>query len=166
MVNPNDRISDDAMQRLSELMNDSPTLLKLHGTEWEIRALRPGTQWLIAEEACKIVRQENAAIGDVIKEFALNLPSVCRVLTYALINDKSLTERDNALYNKVYDTLMWGEYDMKDWVTILFEVLSLINVDFFFASTDVITTLRQMTLTRKQTRKEQRLSTAAQSGVR
>ena len=43
------QVSDDAMSRLARLMNDSPTILKLRGTEWEVRSLKPGTQWLIAE---------------------------------------------------------------------------------------------------------------------
>ena len=50
-TNPQTPISEEAMSRLVQIMNDSPTTLKLAGTEWEIRSLKPGTQWLIAEEA-------------------------------------------------------------------------------------------------------------------
>lgn len=156
--------SDEAMDKLARLMNDSPTLKKLHGTEWEIRSLRPGTQWLIAEEACKVVKGENLAAGDVIKEFATEMPSVCRVLTLALLNDKERIYGDE--YARVYDLLMWGEYTIRDWVALLFEVLQLIDVDFFFASTSVIETIRQNTLERKKTMKELRLSSPAPSGAK
>lgn len=88
-VLPSSPLSDAAMERLAQIMNDSPTIVKLQGTEWEIRALKPGTQWMIAEEACKIVKGENLSMGDVIKEFAINIPSVARVITLSLLNDKN-----------------------------------------------------------------------------
>lgn len=153
-VTPRTPVTDDAMARLARLMNDSPSIMKLHGTEWEIHALKPGTQWLIAEEACKIVERENMTMGDVIKQFAVNLPSVCRVLALALLNDKSRIYSEE--YNQAYETLMWGEYDMKDWAVLLSEILNLVDVDFFFASTNVVKTLRRNTLDRKTTTEEQK----------
>lgn len=142
-------VSDDAMSRLAQIMNDSPTLLKLKGTQWEIRGLKPGTQWLIAEEACKITNEENLSMGDVLREFAKNAPSVARVVTLALLNDKKRIYSDE--YNRVYDLLMWGDIDMQDWASILFEVLNLIDVAFFFATTNAIQTIRKTTLDRKKT---------------
>lgn len=156
--------SDEAMERLARLMNDTPTIAKLHGTEWEIRALRPGTQWLIAEEACKIIKQEGMTAGDVIKGFAAELPSVCRVLTLALLNDKKRIYGDE--YTRVYDILMWSDYAVRDWVELLFEVLKLIDMDFFFVSTNAIETIRQNTLERKKTMKELKLSPHAPNGAR
>lgn len=153
-VTPKTPVSDNSMARLARLMNDSPTMMKLHGTEWEIHALKPGTQWLIAEEACKIVDRENMAMGDVLKQFAVNLPSVCRTLTLALLNDKQRIHSEE--YKEVYELLMWGEYDMKDWAVLLAEILNLVDVDFFFASTNVVKTLRRNTLDRKMTMEEQK----------
>ena len=160
-VLPNSPISNDAIERLARLMNDSPTRKKLHGTEWEIRALKPGAQWLIAEEACKIVKQDNMAMGDVIRQFATNLPAVCRCLTIALLNDKEKIYGEE--YQLVYDTLMWGDYDMKDWATLLFEVVSLIDVNFFFASTGAIQTVRGI-LNRKTTTAERTSYPPVQNG--
>lgn len=154
VVTPKTPVSDNSMSRLARLMNDSPSIMKLHGTEWEIHALKPGTQWLIAEEACKIVDRENMAMGDVMKQFAVNLPSVCRTLTLALLNDKQRINSEE--YKKVYELLMWGEYDMKDWAVLLAEILNLVDVDFFFASTNVVKTLRRNTLDRKMTMEEQK----------
>lgn len=154
VVTPKTPVSDNSMARLARLMNDSPTMMKLHGTEWEIHALKPGTQWLIAEEACKIVDRENMAMGDVLKQFAVNLPSVCRTLTLALLNDKQRIHSEE--YKEVYELLMWGEYDMKDWAVLLAEILNLVDVDFFFASTNVVKTLRRNTLDRKMTMEEQK----------
>lgn len=153
-------VSDKSMERLARIMNDSPSLVKLHGTEWMITGLKPGVQWLIAEQACKIVKGEKLSMGDVIKEFAVNLPAVVHVLTLALLNDKERIFSDydkrelSDEYRQVYDLLMWGEYDMKDWALLLGEILNLISTDFFFESTNVIQTVREMTLTRKMTKAE------------
>lgn len=146
-------VSDEAMARLARLMNDSPSIVKLHGTEWEIHGLRPGTQWLIAEEACKVVSNEKMSMGDVLREFGSNMPSVCRVLTLALLNDKEKIY--GCAYGQVYDELMWGEYTLRDWAGLLSEVLQLIDVDFFFATTSAVRILRQSTLERKRTASEQ-----------
>lgn len=148
IVEPNSPLSDEAMEKLARIMNDSPTIVKLQGTEWQIHALKPGTQWLIAEEACKIVKGENMSMGDVIKEFATNLPSVAKVITLALLNDKERIKSEE--YQHVYDQLLWGDYDIKDWATLLVEILNLLDVDFFFASTNVVQTVRSQALMRKK----------------
>lgn len=147
IITPQSPISDEAMARLAQIMNDSPTIVKLGGTEWKIRALKPGTQWMIAEEACNIIKKEKLSMGDVIKEFSANIPSVAKVITLALLNDKNKIHGKE--YQQVYDQLLWGDYDIKDWATLLVEILNLIDVDFFFASTNVIQTIRSQALTRK-----------------
>ena len=148
-VLPNSPLSDEAMARLAQVMNDSPTIVKLQGTEWEIKALKPGTQWLVAEEACKIVKGENLSMGDVIKEFAVNLPSVARVITLALLNSKERIYPERVL-RYIHNQFIWGDYDIKGWATLLVEILTLLDVDFFFASINVIQTVRNQALTRKK----------------
>lgn len=162
-VTPDKPVSDDAMMRLARIMNDSPSILKLHGTEWQITGLKPAVQMLIAEEACKVVDGENKSMGDVLKEFSTNLGSVARCLALAMLNSKEriYADYEQKIYSKEYqdilDTLMWGDYDMRDWAQLLYEVLSLINTDFFFQATSVIKTVRAMTLERKTTKAERGL---------
>lgn len=154
------RVSDESMERLARIMNNTPSLMTLHGTEWAVTGLKPGVQWLIAEQACQVVKGEKLSMGDVIKEFAVNLPAVVHVITLALLNDKerifsNYDKRElSEEYHQVYDMLMWGDYDMKDWALLLGEILNLISTDFFFESTNVIQTVREMTLTRKMTKAE------------
>lgn len=154
-------VSNESMERLARIMNDSPSIMKLHDTEWCITGLKPGVQWLIAEQACRIVKGEKMSMGDVIKEFAVNLPAVAHVITLALLNDKDRIFSDYEKkelsddYHKVYDLLMWGEYDIKDWALLLGEILNLISTDFFFESINVIQTVREMTLARKMKKTEQ-----------
>lgn len=153
-------VSDEAMERLIDVMNDTPTLVRLAGAEWEVTALKPAVQNLIAKEACTICKVENASMGDVLKSFDGNLPSVVRIITLALLNDKERIARD---YDKVYDTLMW-ESEIKDWSKLLFEVLNLLDVGFFFQITDATQTFRQMSLARKTTMEEARKLLPVQNG--
>lgn len=144
--------SDESMERLVRIMTDSPTLAKLAGTEWEIRALKPAVQWEIAKIACNIHNVEKATYGDVLKGFAENLPAVVRVVTLALLNDKKRIEED---YDTVYETLMW-ESKPSEWATILYEILQLQDVGFFFQITQATEMFRQTTLQRKKTIAEQK----------
>lgn len=149
-------VSDEAMERLIQIMTDSPTLLKLKDTEWEITALKPGIQWLIAKEAAEIHKVDKATFTDVLKGLSTNMPSICRILTLALLNDKNKTKVGNPDYDRVYDALFWECEDMKDWASILFEVLNLLSVEFFFAITELTQTFRQMTMERRMTMEERK----------
>lgn len=144
--------SDEAMERLVQVMTDSPSLVKLANTEWRITALKPAVQWEIAKEACKVHKVENATYGDVLTGFAGNLPSVVRVITLALLNDKERIEKE---YDAVYDTLMW-ESNPREWAGLLFEVLNLLDVGFFLEITRVVEMFRQTTLQKKKTMDEQK----------
>lgn len=159
-IYPHSALSDAAMEKLAKLMNDSPNMVKLHGTEWEIHSLKPAVQWLIAEEACHVVTGEKMSMGDVLKAFSVNFPSVVNVLTLALLNDKEklFVDYEKKIYSSDYyrvrDTLLWGDYGLRDWIILLGEVLQMIDVNFFFESTNVIKTVREMTLGRKMTKAE------------
>lgn len=138
--------SDASMERLVRIMTDAPSLVKLAGTEWEIKALKPAVQWEIAKIACEVHKAENATYGDVLKGFATNLPAVVKVMTLALLNDKDRIRNE---YERVYDTLMW-ESKPTEWANLLFEVLNLQDISFFLQITQVVEMFRQSTLQRKR----------------
>ena len=83
------RVSDEAQNRLAEILSDAPTMEKLAGTEWEMRPLRIGTQYLIVQEVCKVNKEEGATYGDVLKALLVSMPALCNVLALALLNDKN-----------------------------------------------------------------------------
>lgn len=159
----------DAMERLAKIMNDSPSIIKMSDTEFAIKALRPGTQWLIAEEACKIVRNENMTMGDIIKQFAVNVPSIVKVLTLAILNDRDRIFSDykaqqfSKEYESMYETIMW-QTKPNDWIPLLSEVLQMINIDFFLASTNAVMMIREMTLAKKMRMDEVKSLRAEQNG--
>lgn len=143
-----------AMERLAQVMNDSPSIVKLSNTEFAITALKPAVQWLIAEETCKVTREESMSMSDIIKQFSVNIPSIAKIITLAILNDKDRIYSDykkkvfSDEYQSVYDTLMW-ETQPNEWLKLFSEILQLINVDFFLASTNVVKTLQAMSLMKK-----------------
>ena len=152
----------DSQEKLIQLMNDSPTIVKLKNTEWEIHSLKPAVQWLICEEAVKIVKVDNMTIGDVLAALSKEFPLVVRIITYALLNDKDRLFNDyqkreySEEFNSVFDILMWGDIEIKDWAQLLMEIISLVDVSFFFLTTDAIQTIRKKSLERKTTMEEQK----------
>lgn len=145
-------VSDEAMERLVQVMTDAPSLVKLANAGWEVRALKPAVQWEISKIACEVHKVDNATYGDVIKGFATNLPAVVRVITLALLNDKERIENE---YEQVYDTLMW-ESKPSEWAGVLFEILNLQDISFFLQITQVVEIFRQSTLQMKKTMDEQK----------
>lgn len=138
-------VSDNSMARLAQIMTDAPSLVKLAGTEWEVRALKPAVQWEIARLACEIKKTESVTYEDILKDLAMNVPTVIRIITLALLNDKKRIEED---FDAVYDTLMW-EGNVSEFGTLLFEILQLQDVSFFFQTREVIEMFRQITLQKK-----------------
>lgn len=155
-------VSLEAQERLAEILNDSPRLVSLNGTEWEIRALRMGTQYLIAQEVIKINKVENANFGDIVKQFAVNIPSVLKILTFALLNDKTKIFKDgnenegfSELYEATYNTLAW-ECEVSEFGNILLETLQLLDTSFFLEATHIVEMFKTATTARRTTTKEQK----------
>lgn len=160
----------EAQERLIEIMNDTPRVVSFDGTKWEVKALKPGTQWLIAQEAITLCKNETKAFGDVIKEFASNVPSVVKVITLCLLNDRRriFANKHNGEfsteYYDTYETIMW-DTKQSCWIALLVEFLSMLDVEVFFSTTASIQMLRQSVLERKKTMEEQKqLSQERNSG--
>ena len=153
------KVSLDAMSRLASIMNDTPNIAKMGKTEFAITALKPGTQWLIAEESCKIAKAESANFADVIKQFSVNIPSVVRVITLAILNDKDriFSDYKNKIYSEeyqsVYETIMW-ETSQEYWIGLLVEIMNMLSMDYFFQSTNAVAMIREAALGRKMKMEE------------
>jgi hypothetical protein len=138
--------SEEAMERLVKVLTDAPTLVKLANAGWEITALKPAVQWEIAKVGCEIAKLEHGTFGDVLASFSGQLPSVVKVVTLALLNDK---ERIQNEYQRVYETLWW-ESKPEEWATLLFEIYQMLDVSFFMTCKEAIEVLKTMTLQKRK----------------
>ena len=148
----------DSQARLAEILNDSPRLVSLNGTEWEVRTLRMGTQWLISKVVSDMIKDEAKTFGDIMRQFSVNIPAILDVLTLCLLNDKAKIFKDgkqeygySELYHATRDTLEW-DCDVTDFGNILLECLQLMSVDFFLQSRDILEIFKKSVLEKKRTR--------------
>lgn len=151
-------VSIDAQARLAEILTDSPRLVNLNGTDWEVRALRMGTQWLIAQKAIEVNKADSATMGDILRQFAVNMPAVIDVITLALLNDKEKIYKDGKecngfsdLYYTTRDTLTW-DCDPTKFAELLLDIFQMLSVDFFWNALDILAVFRASVAERKRTR--------------
>ncbi len=135
----------DEMIRLAEIMNDSERTIKLGDKEFKIKALRAGTQWLVAQEACKIAKA-NESFTDIIKQFAVNIPVVVRVLCLIILNDKD--KINGKEYEDLYDFIFW-EVPRNEWINVLVECLQMLDIQGFFYLIGAIDNFRIMVMTKR-----------------
>lgn len=144
----------DAQLRLAQIMNDSPIEITVGGEKRYITALKPAVATMIAEESAKIQKAQSGNMVDIMKQYAICLPSVIKCLTLAILNDKDRIYSDyrkrelSEEYYTIYEQIEW-ESRHEEWLGVLLEVLNLLNFDFFFHTTAVIDNFRQMILTKK-----------------
>lgn len=155
-------VSLEAQERLAEILNDSPRVASLAGTEWEIRTLRQKVQWMIAAEVIKINKLESATYGDVVKQFAENMPSVVKVITLAVLNDRNKifkngreTDGFSDLYKATYDTIAW-DGNVNEYGNLLLEILQMLDISFFLESHRILEMFRAATMTRKKSQTAER----------
>jgi hypothetical protein len=151
-------VSDEAQNRLAAILADAPSIEKLAGTEWEMRPLRFGTQYLIVDEVCKINQAESATYGDVLKGMLAQIPATCKVLTLALLNDKNIIYQNgdpnqgfSKLFNKTYNTVLW-EADRNDLAKIMLDCLQMVDVSFFMEALGMLQIFRASVTEKKRTR--------------
>ena len=152
------RVSDESQNRLAEILADAPSIEKFAGTEWEMRPLRFGTQYLIVNEVCKINKEESATYGDVLKCLLVQIPVTCRVLTLALLNDKNKIYQNgdanqgfSRLFKRTYDTILW-EADRNDLAKIMLDCLQMVDVSFFTEALGMLQIFRAQVTEKKRTR--------------
>lgn len=151
-------MSEESQNRLAEILSDAPSIEKLAGTEWEMRPLRMGTQYLIVQEVCKINKAESATYGDILKELLASIPSLCNVLALALLNDKNKIYQNgdanqgySKLYKKTVDTIMWAA-DKEDMARIMLDCLQMVDVSFFMDALGMLQIFRASVTEKKRTR--------------
>lgn len=158
----NNEPSIEAQTQLVEILNDSPHLVSLNGTPYEVRTLRFGTQYLIAQEVIKINQAESASYGDVLKQLAVNIPSVIHILTLCILNSKERIFKDGVEtngysdeYKSMYDTIQW-EGNIEDYGNLLLECLQMLDISFFFQALDMLQIFRASVTARRTMMEEQK----------
>jgi hypothetical protein len=153
-------VGEDSQNRLAKILADAPTIEKLAGTEWEMRPLRFGTQYLIVDEVRKIKEMEEATYENAILELANTIPAVCRVIVFALLNDKGRIYQNgdpnqglSKLFKQTYNTVLW-EADRKDMSKLMMDCLQMVDVSFFMEALGMLQIFRASVTEKKRMRKK------------
>jgi hypothetical protein len=149
--NTDAKVTIEDQLRLAAIMNDTPRVLRLGGKEFKITALKPGAQWLIAEESCKITKA-GEDFTDLIRHFAESVGSVIRCLAFAILNDKD--KINGPEMNEMCEFIRW-ETRPSEWIPALLEVMQMLSLDFFTVASSQIDSFREMTTQRKQSLQRQ-----------
>ena len=151
-------VSDEAQYRLAEILSDAPSIIKFAGTEWEIRPLRMGTQYLIANEICKLHKLEHANYDDAIQGLEASIPATAKMITLVLLNDKNKIFQNgdqnqgySRLFKKTYDTVLWNA-ERNEMGDPFGECVSLLDVSFFMEALVIFQSLQQEITRKKRTR--------------
>lgn len=155
-------VSLEAQEQLVEILNDSPHLVSLNGTDWEVRTLRFGTQYLIAQEVIKINKVEHANYGDIVRQFAQDIPSMVRILAFCLLNDKRRIYKEGIEtlgfsdeFNALCETIRW-EGNIQSYAHLLLECLQLLDISAFFQALDIVQIFRAGVTAKKTTKMDER----------
>ena len=144
----------DAMMRLSEVINDTPTIVEIGGKKYHITGLKIGTQILIAEETIKVQKHQEGNMVDVFKSFANSIPAVIRCIAFAILNDKDKIYQDYSkreFSEEFYATcekIEW-ESDRQQWMSILVEIIRKIDISFSFTITEQMSMIRDLTMKKR-----------------
>lgn len=142
------------MMRLSEVINDTPTIVEIGGKKYHITALKIGTQILIAEETSKVQKHQEGNMVDVFKSFANSIPAVIRCIAFAILNDKDKIYKDYSkreFSEEFYATcekIEW-ESDRQQWMSILVEIIRKIDISFSFTITEQMSMIRDLTMKKR-----------------
>lgn len=151
----NNKINElDAMMRLSEVINDSPTVVEIGGQKYNINALKIGTQVLIAEETCKVQKHQEGNMVDVFNSFSNSIPAIIRCIAFALLNDKDKIYKDYSkreFSDEFYATcekIEW-ESNRQQWMSILVDVIKKIDISFSFTITEQMSMIRDLMMKKR-----------------
>ena len=142
------------MMRLSEVINDTPTIVEIGGKKYHITGLKIGTQILIAEETIKVQKHQEGNMVDVFKSFANSIPAVIRCIAFAILNDKDKIYQDYSkreFSEEFYATcekIEW-ESDRQQWMSILVEIIRKIDISFSFTITEQMSMIRDLTMKKR-----------------
>lgn len=151
-------VSDEAQNRLADILADAPSIVKFVGTEWEVRPLRMGTQYLIAHEICQLHRMEHDKYDDALLGLEASIPSIAKMITLVLLNDKNKIFQNgdhnqgfSRLFKRTYDTVLWNA-ERNEMGDLFKECILLLDVSFFMEALVIFQSLQQEITRKKRTR--------------
>lgn len=121
--------------KLSDVMLDRGEEIVIAGKNYEIKALKMRTRWLISECINKMELREKDTIN-MLESMFTDIPLLAKMITYAVLRDKEKIE-NKELFTKTYDDILECE-DMQEYLNAITTIIKLMDIEWFFFTQETV----------------------------
>ena len=150
--------STDAKRSIVDIINDSPSLVKLGDREYRVKDMRYYSVFRI----CKIVMEMKKADetldtdNKIITALCTDLDAMCEIMAIVLCNhmftpdSRNADRRNDELVRAMKTKVMNSTYDANQWAAIIIGAIQSIDLTAFFLLKKSVSMLTDSLLTRKK----------------
>ena len=160
----NQELSDfpiDIKRDIIDIINDSPSLVRLGDKEYKVKNMRYYSVYRIARLVMDMRKADETLDTDqkIIIALCTDLDAMCEIMAVVLCNhlfvpEDGAMERNDELVKTMKMVVMNSTYDQNQWAAIIVGAIKSIDLSGFFLLKKSVSTLTDLLLTRKKKSEE------------
>ena len=160
----NQELSDfpiDIKRDIIDIINDSPSLVRLGDKEYKVKNMRYYSVYRIARLVMDMRKADETLDTDqkIITALCTDLDAMCEIMAVVLCNhlfvpEECAMERNDELVKTMKMVVMNSTYDQNQWAAIIVGAIKSIYLSGFFLLKKSVSTLTDLLLTRKKKSEE------------
>ena len=160
----NQELSDfpiDIKRDIIDIINDSPSLVRLGDKEYKVKNMRYYSVYRIARLVMDMRKADETLDTDqkIITALCTDLDAMCEIMAVVLCNhlfvpEEGAMERNDELVKTMKMVVMNSTYDQNQWAAIIVGAIKSIDLSGFFLLKRSVSTLTDLLLTRKKKSEE------------
>lgn len=160
----NQELSDfpiDIKRDIIDIINDSPSLVRLGDKEYKVKNMRYYSVYRIARLVMDMRKADETLDTDqkIITALCTDLDAMCEIMALVLCNhlfvpEEGAMERNDELVKTMKMVVMNSTYDQNQWAAIIVGAIKSIDLSGFFLLKKSVSTLTDLLLTRKKKSEE------------
>ena len=160
----NQELSDfpiDIKRDIIDIINDSPSLVRLGDKEYKVKNMRYYSVYRIARLVMDMRKADETLDTDqkIITALCTDLDAMCEIMAVVLCNhlfvpEDGAMERNDELVKTMKMVVMNSTYDQNQWAAIIVGAIKSIDLSGFFLLKKSVSTLTDLLLTRKKKSEE------------
>ena len=160
----NQELSDfpiDIKRDIIDIINDSPSLVRLGDKEYKVKNMRYYSVYRIARLVMDMRKADETLDTDqkIITALCTDLDAMCEIMAVVLCNhlfvpEEGAMERNDELVKTMKMFVMNSTYDQNQWAAIIVGAIKSIDLSGFFLLKKSVSTLTDLLLTRKKKSEE------------
>ena len=160
----NQELSDfpiDIKRDIIDIINDSPSLVRLGDKEYKVKNMRYYSVYRIARLVMDMRKADETLDTDqkIITALCTDLDAMCEIMAVVLCNhlfvpEEGAMERNDELVKTMKMVVMNSTYDQNQWAAIIVGAIKSIDLSGFFLLKKSVSTPTDLLLTRKKKSEE------------